>query len=206
MEKRTKARGPGGTQGKKDQLDPCCGMQHQRVDARHGEDDSEVKVRNGSVSNCRTELRNAHSQNASRGRRQGRPWFPRDASSGSPSSGGREFWLRKQSGFPSVEHDWRIQGEQQICVGRKRSEGEGQLTNLQGWKDKRYCDLPFMMVGCSYLLPIRLGWSTLDALHIQVVARVPRKPCQEFRQGCYPDQHSTDVGWALWCVDNVWCP
>ena len=35
VEKRMKAQVPGHTWGKKDQPDPCCGIQHQRVDTRH---------------------------------------------------------------------------------------------------------------------------------------------------------------------------
>ena len=50
------------------------------------------EVRNGDAVNHRHEPRNAHSQHngqvSRQCRRQGRPWFPRDNSGGSPSSGG----------------------------------------------------------------------------------------------------------------------
>ena len=55
------------------------------------EDAPKVEARNGGVIDCRSEQRNAHFQHAGEGsqqhRRQGRPWFPRDMSGGSSSSG-----------------------------------------------------------------------------------------------------------------------
>ena len=77
---------------KKDKLDPCSGIQHQRVDARLGGRCFWSGGENGDVSNCGTEQRNTYCQHEGRGRkchrRQGTPQLPPDTSSGSPSSGG----------------------------------------------------------------------------------------------------------------------
>ena len=62
MEKRTKARGQDAPKEQFRQTRPHSSIQHQRVDARLGEDASEAEVKNDKVSNCGTEWKNAHSQ------------------------------------------------------------------------------------------------------------------------------------------------
>ena len=56
-------------------------------------------------------------------------------------------------------------------------------------KTKEYCNLPLMTVGCSYFLLLRFGWPAFAAIHLPVIAWVPRRPGQEFRQGHYPEWH-----------------
>ena len=55
------------------------------------EDATKVEVRSGDAVDHGPEWRNTHSQCTGQGsrqhRRQGRPWFPRDTSGGSPSVG-----------------------------------------------------------------------------------------------------------------------
>ena len=92
VEKRTKARGPGHSCGMmKATWAPAAAYNIEEWMQGLEEDAPEGEVRKGDVDNCRLEQRNTHSQCAGWGSRQhrwqGRPWFPRDISDGSPSSG-----------------------------------------------------------------------------------------------------------------------
>ena len=87
-----------------------------------------------------------------------------------------------------------------------RGDDLGQSANLQGWKDQGCCDLPFLVVGHSYFPLPGLGQPTLVTVHLLVITGVPWRPCQEFRWGCYLNQHLTDIGWALWCGDDFQHP
>ena len=89
-------------------------------------------------------------------------------------------------------------------MARKRSYGEGQSTDLQGWEDQGCSDLSFMVVGHNHFLPLRLGWSTFVATCYLFIAGVPRRPDQESRQECYPSWCPPDFGWSLWCGNDVW--
>ena len=54
-----------------------------------------------------------------------------------------------------------------------------------------------------YFLLLRLGQPTLAAVHLPVITRVLWRPCQEFRQGCCPNQHLTVIGGALWHGNDI---
>ena len=61
-------------------------------------------------------------------------------------------------------------------------------------------------MGCNYFLPLWLGWLAFAAICLLVIAGIPWRTGQESRQGHYPKWHPPDVGWALWCSNNVQCP
>ena len=89
VEKQTKARGPGCSQGTmKTNLTPTAAYNIKEWMQGLEEDASKVEIRNGNVSNHGTEQRNVCSQHVGRSRRQGTPQLPRDTSDESPSSGG----------------------------------------------------------------------------------------------------------------------
>ena len=93
VEKRTKARGPGHPIGTtKVMRTPSMAYVIEEWIWGVEEDAPKLEAINGNAIDYRPEWRNTHSQCAGQGsrqhRRQGRPWFPRDMSGGSPSSGG----------------------------------------------------------------------------------------------------------------------
>ena len=115
------------------------------------EDATEVEARNGNETDCRPEQRNACSQHVGQGswwcRRQGRPWFPRDMSGGSPSSGDGSSnwgsnWSSQQSTMTraSDESNWpvwpgrglRVKVNLQIFKGKKAKDA---LTYHSWWLD-----------------------------------------------------------------------
>ena len=115
MEKRTKTRRPGHPfRTAKVMRTPIAAYDIEEWMWGMEEDASKVEARNGDVINCRPKQRNAHSQCAGQGsklhKRQGRPWFPRDISCGSPSSGvGSSNWGSNQSSQLSTM--MRVSGE-----------------------------------------------------------------------------------------------
>ena len=104
LEKRMKAQGPGHPWGKKrtNQM-PAVACNIKGWMQGIEEDDSKMELRNGRVGNHRAEPRNTWPWYVSRGRRhcrrQGRPQFPQDTSSGSPSSGGGSSNQGSNQGF-----------------------------------------------------------------------------------------------------------
>ena len=100
---------------------------------------------------------------------------------------GWEFQLGKQSKFPAVNHYKSVRRKQLTSTPRKGSYSEGQFANLQGRKDQRCCDMPLMVVRCSYFPLLRLEWPAPAAICFLVIEWVPGRPCQESRQGHYPE-------------------
>ena len=139
VKKRTKARGPGC---------PCRTTKVTRTDTMAydieewmwgmEEDFPKVEARNDNENDCRPEWRNTYSQCAGQGsrqhRRQGRPWFLRGMSGGSPSSWGESsdqgsHWNSQQSTMmrASGESTWPVQPGRGLRV----------MVNLLIFKDEK---------------------------------------------------------------------
>ena len=173
-----------------------------------GEDASKVEVRNDEMRNHGTEQKKVHSQHVGRDRRwhrrQGIPQLPKTLLVDLPLQE-EGVKIREANGVPISQPWWEGLGRATEQEGQEEVKGEGQSANLQGWKDQTHCDLLFLVVGCSYFLPLRLGWPTIVVVHLVIITGVPWRPCQEFRWGYYLNQCHTDVGWALGHVDDVSC-
>ena len=142
VEKRTKAWGPG-TPHRMTKVKKTPAMANNIEEWMQGmeEDAPEVEVINGNLINHRPEWRNACSQHVGWGswqhRRQGRPWFPRDMSGGSPSSGdGSSNWESDQSSQQSTM--MRVSGESNWPVWPGR--GLRMKVNLPIFKDEKTKD------------------------------------------------------------------
>ena len=131
--------------------------------------------------------------------------FYRDTSGWITLFRGWEFQLGQWSKLLTLHHIESIRRKKLTSMARRGSKDEGQSADLQGWEDKRCGDLPFLVVGCNHLPPLRIGWSTSIAIYYSVIARVPRRLGQEFRNEFYPFWYLTDCGWALWYREGIWC-
>ena len=153
------------------------------------EDASKAEVRNDEVSTCGTEWKNTHSQCVGRRwcRKQSTPQLLKDTSGGSPASGGSSDWEAKCSHQLTM-----MRGSRESNWAGRTGQGLRVKVNLLIFmeeKDQECSDVPFLAVGHSYFPLLGLGWPTLVAVCPLVITGVPWRSCQEFRQGCYLNQH-----------------
>ena len=142
VEKRTKAKGPGHPQGMmKTNWIPTMTSNIREWMWTLEEDASKPEVRNDKVSNHGTKCRNACSQHLGRSRRwhrrQGTPQLLRDASSGSPSSGGgsSDEWSEWSSHQSTM-----MRGSRESNWVERTGRGLREKVNLLIFKDQKTKD------------------------------------------------------------------
>ena len=134
------------------------------------------------------------------------PKIPRGSPGSSPSFRGWSFdRVSEWSSVHSAATRASPKSHRSVHEGR----GLWVKVSLPIFKDEKtkdavtYCSWG---VGLGYVLLLGLGWQAFAALHISIITRVMGWPSQEFRQRHHPEQSPPDVGWVLWCHNDVWHP